>query len=223
MSGSTDASKIPNLFTGRLVRLRPPEARDYEASRPHDFDSELQRLGWQIEGGRSDERARQWWQEQAVAVPDGDRRRFSIETLAGELVGGMSVIDSEPRHGTFGYGLALFRPYWRQGYGSDAVRVLLRFYFGELRYQKVLARVYAYNAGSIAMHRALGFVEGGPATAHALHRRRVPRRVAVRHDRRGIRHAPARVRPAYPRRRVSGDMRAHEGGADPGRLRAKRG
>jgi len=161
MSGSTDASNIPNLFTGRLVRLRPPEARDYEASRPHDFDSELQRLGWQIEGGRSDEQARQWWQEQAVAVPDGDRRRFSIETLAGELVGGMSVIDSEPRHGTFAYGLALFRPYWRQGYGSDAVRVLLRFYFGELRYQKVLARVYSYNAGSIAMHRALGFVEEG--------------------------------------------------------------
>jgi RimJ/RimL family protein N-acetyltransferase len=155
------ANRSTNLFAGRLVRLRALEQRDLEASLPHDLDSEVQRSGWQVEPPRSDEAARRWLEGASTAQPEGDNRRFAIEDRAGDLVGGLNVVDCNPRFGTFGYGIALFRPYWRRGYASDAIKVLLRFYFGELRYQKVLARVYDFNQASIALHCGLGFVEEG--------------------------------------------------------------
>ncbi len=38
---------------------------------------------------------------------------------------------------------------------------MLRYFFHELRYQKVTAQVYSFNAPSIALHERLGFqVEG---------------------------------------------------------------
>jgi RimJ/RimL family protein N-acetyltransferase len=161
MGDAHEAPKIPNLFEGRLVRLRALEAGDWEASIVHDRDSEVQRTGWSIQAPRSVEGTRRWAEQASNAEPDGDNRRLAIETLGGELVGGMNVVDCDPRNGTFRYGLALFRPYFRRGYGSEAIRLLLRFYFGELRYQKVLAGVYDFNEASIALHRALGFVEEG--------------------------------------------------------------
>lgn len=73
----------------------------------------------------------------------------------------MSTSSCDRRHGTFKYGVAIFRGHWRNGYASDAIRILLRYYFEELRYQKVTAHVYAFNEGSIALHEGLGFVQEG--------------------------------------------------------------
>ncbi len=42
--------------------------------------------------------------------PDGDNFPFTIETLAGEVVGGIHVQKCDPRSGTFMYGLAIFPP-----------------------------------------------------------------------------------------------------------------
>jgi RimJ/RimL family protein N-acetyltransferase len=38
---------------------------------------------------------------------------------------------------------------------------MLRYYFGELRYQKVVAEVYGFNDDSISFHESLGFVLEG--------------------------------------------------------------
>lgn len=49
------------------------------------------------------------------------------------------------------------RPFWGNGYGREAVTILLRYYFRELRYQKVVALVYAFNERSANFHQKLGF------------------------------------------------------------------
>lgn len=92
-----------------------------------------------------------------AAPPPGDNFPFTIETLDGEVVGAIHTQKCDPRNGTFMYGLALFPPYQRKGYASEAVRLVLRYYFNERRYQKCTVEVYSYNAASIRLHERLGF------------------------------------------------------------------
>lgn len=84
-----------------------------------------------------------------------------IERLDDVIVGSLSVGRASARHGRFGYGLGLGAEHRRRGFGSQAVSLLLRFYFGELRYRKCDTSIYAFNEPSLRMHEQLGFqVEG---------------------------------------------------------------
>ena len=75
--------------------------------------------------------------------------------------------DCDPRNGTFSYGLYVAPEYRRRGCASEAVLILLRFFFDERRYQKVDAGVYEYNEASIALHETLGFkLEGRSRRLH---------------------------------------------------------
>ena len=57
--------------------------------------------------------------------------------------------------------MALGEQYRRQGYASEAITLLLRYFFQELRYQKVTAHVYSFNEPSIKLHEKLGFQQEG--------------------------------------------------------------
>lgn len=63
--------------------------------------------------------------------------------------------------GVFKYGLRILRPYWRRGYARESITIVLRYYFHELRYQKVTAIVYSFNERSRRLHESLGFVLEG--------------------------------------------------------------
>ncbi|MGW4913764.1 GNAT family N-acetyltransferase [Streptomyces sp. NPDC004270] len=52
--------------------------------------------------------------------------------------------------------------------GWLAVVMLLRFMFGERRYHKCQARIFAHNEASLALHRRLGFVEEGRLRDHVF-------------------------------------------------------
>jgi RimJ/RimL family protein N-acetyltransferase len=59
--------------------------------------------------------------------------------------------------GHFGYGLSIAKDHRRKGYASEAVLLLLRYFFQELRYQKVTIQVASFNQDSIGLHEHLGF------------------------------------------------------------------
>lgn len=155
---------LKNVFhywQGCKVRLRGVEPADWEGFHRNDHDSEAQRLTDVIHFPRSDEAARKWAEEMAHRRPDDDSVFLAIENREGELVGGMSTSDCDRRHGTFKYGLGIFRGHRRKGYATDAITVLLGYYFRELRFQKVTTGVYSFNEASLALHKKLGFtVEG---------------------------------------------------------------
>ncbi len=46
-------------------------------------------------------------------------------------------------------------------YASEAIVLVLRYFFEELRYQKVTVTVYSFNAPSIRLHESLGFQREG--------------------------------------------------------------
>src|SRR5687767_1275319 len=79
----------------------------------------------------------------------------------GTAVGLIRTHNCNHHSGTFMYGLFVAAEHQRMNHASDAIRIVLRYYFGELRYQKVTATVNAYNKGSIALHEKLGFTKEG--------------------------------------------------------------
>jgi RimJ/RimL family protein N-acetyltransferase len=157
----------PNQWTGKVVRLRAWRAEDWEAQLHWREDTEGERANSYIPLPMSESAARRLAEERALHQPDNDGFEFIIETLDGETAGVIGAHDCDPRNGTFSYGLYVAPEYRRRGCASEAVLILLRFFFEERRYQKADAGVYDYNQGSIALHEKLGFkIEGRSRRLH---------------------------------------------------------
>ncbi len=146
-----------NTWEGKKVRLRGLEREDWEVHFEWNHDSEMPRNLHYIWFPQSRAAVKKWVDEAAVKSPKGDNVDLVIETLAGQQVGVIGVQNADPRNGTFKYGVAILREHQRQGYASEAIRLVLRHYFDELRYQKVIATVYSFNAASQKLHESLGF------------------------------------------------------------------
>lgn len=149
-------------LSGFLVRLRAPSLGDLAALEAFDRDTDGARNWDQTHLPRSHEQARTWLEELLTKPADGDKRFLVVEATRERVVAGsVSVSSASSRHGRFSFGIGLGSAHRRKGYGTEAVRLLLRFYFAELRYQKCDTGIYAYNEASLRMHEKLGFqVEG---------------------------------------------------------------
>lgn len=154
---------MDNLFRGRLVRLRAVEPSDWGYFYAQDDAStETGRLTDEVWFPSSRDEAKAWTEEQAKAKREEDTFRFQIEALeAGELVGTLNIHTTNPRCGTFYYGIAIDPSHWGRGYGREAVALALRYYFDERRYQKVNAEVYSFNTRSVQFHERFGFTLEG--------------------------------------------------------------
>lgn len=153
---------MPNVFAGRLIRLRAVEPEDWE----HHYQwavtyPEMARFTHEITFPPTREQVRQWAEDVSKQRGEDDVFRFSIETLGGEWVGTLNTHTVNRRCGTFMYGLAILPAHRRKGCASEAIRLVLRYYFHERRYQKVNAEVYSFNEPSIRLHEALGFILEG--------------------------------------------------------------
>jgi RimJ/RimL family protein N-acetyltransferase len=148
-------------LAGDKVRLRGLRLEDGPAFLAMDRDTDGARRWGETNLPRSDARARAWLEEQLAKNPKDHTTFLVIERLDDVIVGSLSVGRASARHGRFGYGLGLGAEHRRQGFGSEAVSLLLRFYFGELRYRKCDTSIYSFNEPSLRMHERLGFqVEG---------------------------------------------------------------
>jgi RimJ/RimL family protein N-acetyltransferase len=92
---------------------------------------------------------------------------LGIETLApaGQTavhIGNIGLHDPSERNHHAELGIVLGeKAYWSQGYGSDAIKTLLRYAFDELNYHKVHLRVYDFNPRGIRCYEKCGFkIEG---------------------------------------------------------------
>ncbi len=86
---------------------------------------------------------------------------FVIEDINETAVGFIITFDCDQRMGTFKYGLFLTDAAKGKGYGTEAVKLMLNYYFNELRYNKVNVYIYDYNEASIRFHEKLGFTKEG--------------------------------------------------------------
>lgn len=150
-----------NSWEGELVRLRAIEARDAEDLAARDRDAETVWRGSMLRPPRSVDELRRWADDPSKQTPPGDDVNLVIETLAGEFVGTIGTRDARHRHGTFDYGIEILSEHRGKGYGRDALRLLLHYFFDELRYVKANGQVFAYNEPSQRFHEHFGFTLEG--------------------------------------------------------------
>ncbi|MGE5675316.1 MAG: GNAT family N-acetyltransferase [Mycobacterium leprae] len=147
-----------NIFEGKKVRLRGMEPTDWQEFYKWNQDTEMARYSYEIPFPQSQDAVRKHTAATAeTRIAVNDEFRFVIETLGGEFAGQINTHSCDRKNGTFQYGVAIVPRFQRQGFAAEAVRLVLNYFFGELRYQKVSARVYSFNGPSIRLHESLGF------------------------------------------------------------------
>jgi RimJ/RimL family protein N-acetyltransferase len=150
------------FWKGEKVRLRPLRIEDAEKSFIDSLDSpsrQVLQLGIELPTTVA-------LQETALEKYIGCKETngtivFAIETLACEMIGGISLHSKDEKNGVFSFGVIIDRAHRGQGRASDAVRILMRYGFLERRYQKCNSACVHNNIASIRLHQKLGFLEEG--------------------------------------------------------------
>ncbi|HEV2890130.1 MAG TPA: GNAT family protein [Frankiaceae bacterium] len=147
------------MYAGSLVRLRAPEPRDAEDFHRWFNDPDVTgTLGVRYPLSMSVERE---WVERS-GVGSYTNCHFAIETLAdGVLLGSCGLFETalpENRCAVLGVTLGN-KEYWGRGYGTDTVRTLCRFGFGEMNLHRIELLVFAHNAAARRVYAKVGFVE----------------------------------------------------------------
>jgi RimJ/RimL family protein N-acetyltransferase len=148
---------------GELVRLRAYEKADLEAVMKWINDEEVTDfLGGPVFRSPVSSIAEARYIE-ANTDPASPNKTLVIETLADRRNIGatdLHAIDWHNRHAEVGIVIGDKRC-WSKGYGSDAMRVMLRLAFDKLNLNRISLRVFDYNQRAVRAYEKCGFVREG--------------------------------------------------------------
>ena len=93
---------------------------------------------------------------------DERSRVFAIETAEGRHIGniGLDDINWKDRHAKLGIFIGE-RDFWGRGYGTDAVRTVLRLAFQEMGLHRISLHVFEFNQRAKRCYEKCGFREEG--------------------------------------------------------------
>jgi len=151
-----------SLFTGTLVSLKAYDpATAAEAIARWELDTEYNRL--EDSGPAFPPMAARLRERIERYEPRGSSFAFTIHTLADDRL--IGIIDLDVTHWVNGdayVGIGIGeRDLWGKGYGTDAMRVMLRYAFRELNLHRVTLTVFEYNPRAIRSYEKAGFVVEG--------------------------------------------------------------
>lgn len=150
------------MYRGKMVKLRAYKEEDIERATQFINDEEVKKLldsnvpfpitKWQEE---------EWIKSRKAG---GDfTYDFAIEDIkSSKYIGGCSINESDIKNRNCVIGIMIGdKEYWSKGYGSDALRTLLKFIFEEINMNKVKLKVFSFNDRAIACYKKVGFKEEG--------------------------------------------------------------
>ena len=149
-------------WQNELVRLRAGTFEDWEDAYVNMFDSQARfLLQEEIELPPVAETIQEQARQFAGFNQGTGRLMFTIETIDGTAVGGLNLNSINERNGTFSIGIQIGVEYRGKGYGTAAMRILLKYAFLERRLNKFNSGCVEGNVASITMHKNLGCVQEG--------------------------------------------------------------
>ncbi|MEI7745743.1 MAG: GNAT family protein [Chloroflexota bacterium] len=107
--------------------------------------------------------AEEQWFERMTADQGKGGYFFVIARLEDDAtLGTAGLFELDLFNGSAGLGIGIGRPEDRgHGYGSDAIRALLAFGFGQLRLERIWLDVYTMNPGARRLYERVGFILEG--------------------------------------------------------------
>jgi RimJ/RimL family protein N-acetyltransferase len=148
---------------GKLVRLRAYEKSDLDAVMKWVNDEEVtDLLGGEMLAYPVSSLAEEKFIE-AAAAPSDRQKNFAIETLAERrYIGAISfnAIDWQSRHASIGIVIG-DKSLWGKGYGTDAMRIIMRLAFDKMNLHRLWLHVHDYNQRAIASYEKCGFKREG--------------------------------------------------------------
>lgn len=154
------------MLRGERVLLRAMRRDDL--TRQWEFNNDLD---YELAGGgdppmpQSLERLQADFDREA-AKGGRDDATFAIE-VDGKYIGGCGLFDVNETARTCELGIGIGdKAYWGQGYGREAVRLLVDYAFRYRNFHKVSLWVHAANERAIRSYQAVGFVEEGRLRQH---------------------------------------------------------
>lgn len=142
-----------------FVRFREKKAEDWEECYFDCFDSEaLFLLECDMELPTTKAHYQEFFSTQQN---DSKNIGFVIETLSGEVIGGIGLDDINERNGNFSISMRINHDFRGKGYGTSALKLLLDYAFNERRLHKFNATLVDGNIASESMLKKLGCVKEG--------------------------------------------------------------
>ncbi|RLK54530.1 GNAT family N-acetyltransferase [Actinokineospora cianjurensis] len=145
---------------GERVRLRAIEPEDADTFWRWHHDEHAMR--W-METSYPESRAQLRKRFADLPANSHERCRFAIETTAeSRLVGYIALRDARPETGRAELDIYLGDPdTWNKGYGGEALRLMCRWGFDDMRLHAIQLFVVADNEPARHLYRKVGFVEEG--------------------------------------------------------------
>jgi RimJ/RimL family protein N-acetyltransferase len=157
-----EAEMNENLLRGDLVRLTVEEPETLAKLEAEWLgNSEYSRLlNWDPAIRASAKTTQKWIEKQFERENDYP---FMIRTLADDRIIGTIGLDGIYwTHGDCFVGIGLGnREDWGKGYGTDAMKIILRYAFTELNLHRVSLDVFEYNPRGVRSYEKAGFVVEG--------------------------------------------------------------
>lgn len=151
-----------NIWKGKQIYLRAVEDDDLNNYYlKYEVETHAQRCGDRVLLPYSKALLQERVKKLSLQNPYTEEATLIICNHQHQPVGNINVHSLNTIHRVFSYGLGIQKPYRKKGYGKEAIRLLLSFYFYELNYHKVETKVYSFNSASIKLHESLGFIKEG--------------------------------------------------------------
>ena len=150
---------MKDLFKGKLVRLAGIDPEEVSKSFAQwNRDSEFMRLLDTDPPRLHSSKAIKGWVEKELEKAT-DMHWFAIRTLEDDRLLGditLSVINRGSHEAFVGIAIGE-RGFWGQGYGTDAMRLILRYGFMELNLRRISLTVFEFNQRALRSYEKAGF------------------------------------------------------------------
>ena len=148
----------PVFIDGDRVELRTVEEEDLDFLQELINDPAIRRS--LVNRSPVNGQQEQEWFEESASAEDNDDVDLLI-CRDGDAVGSVGLHGHDPLGVSCEIGIFLAEEHWSEGYGTAASRLVTDYAFRELRYHRVMARVFEDNVGSTRIWEKLGFRHEG--------------------------------------------------------------
>lgn len=149
-------------LSGQKIILRPLSGSDAEKMHEYSKEPKLNKYSGPYKASKSIEDAREYIKECNEKLKEGVSYHFGIYIKNNEeFVGviGFFDLDKESKKGELGFWVA--KDFWNKGYMSEAVDLITRFIFKELRYKKIYSIFHELNKSVERILQKVGYEKEG--------------------------------------------------------------